>query len=77
MTSTSSCQGLSKNSGMIITTLEGVTGKEIIKHFGLVQNSTICAKHVGKDIMASFNNLVGRKLKSYTELLQEARKGAL
>ncbi|MEL6579053.1 MAG: YbjQ family protein [Cyanobacteria bacterium J06621_12] len=60
-----------------ITTLEGVPGKEIVEHFGLVQGSTIRAKHVGKDIMAGFKNIVGGELKGYTELLQEARSEAV
>ena len=62
---------------IIITTLEGVPGKEVVEHFGLVQGSTIRAKHVGRDIMAGFKNLVGGELKGYTELLQEARKEAV
>ncbi|WP_052055572.1 YbjQ family protein [Myxosarcina sp. GI1] len=66
----------SKNSQIVITTLEGVPGKEIIEHFGLVQGSTIRAKHVGKDIMAGLKNLVGGELKGYTDLLQEARQEA-
>lgn len=70
-------QALSKNNAMIITTLEGVPGKEIIEHYGLVQGSTIRAKHVGKDIMAGFKNLVGGELRGYTELLQEARQEAV
>ena len=77
MASRFSSQAASRNSGIIITTLEGVPGKEIIEHFGLVQGSTIRAKHVGKDIMASLKNLVGGELKGYTELLQEARKEAV
>ena len=64
-------------SSMIITTLEGVPGKEIIEHFGLVQGSTIRAKHVGKDILAGLKNLVGGELKQYTQLLQEARQEAV
>lgn len=62
---------------MILTTLEGVPGKEIIEHFGLVQGSTIRAKHIGKDIMAGFKNIIGGELKGYTELLQEARREAV
>jgi uncharacterized protein YbjQ (UPF0145 family) len=62
---------------MILTTLEGVPGKTIIEHYGLVQGSTIRAKHIGKDIMASFKNIVGGELKGYTELLQESRDEAL
>jgi uncharacterized protein YbjQ (UPF0145 family) len=62
---------------MILTTLEGVPGKTIVEHYGIVQGSTIRAKHIGKDIMASFKNLVGGELKGYTELLQEARAEAI
>ncbi|MDJ0716382.1 MAG: YbjQ family protein [Prochloraceae cyanobacterium] len=62
---------------MILTTLEGVPGKTITKHFGLVQGSTVRAKHLGKDIMAGLKNLVGGELQGYTELLQEARKEAV
>lgn len=61
---------------MILTTLEGVPGKEIVEHFGLVQGSTVRAKNIGKDILASFKNVVGGELKGYTELLQEAREEA-
>jgi len=62
---------------VILTTLEGVPGKTIIEHYGLVQGSTIRAKHIGKDIMAGFKNIVGGELKGYTELLQESRKEAV
>ncbi len=62
---------------MILTTLEGVPGKTIVEHYGIVQGSTIRAKHIGKDILASLKNLVGGELKAYTELLQESRQEAL
>jgi uncharacterized protein YbjQ (UPF0145 family) len=65
---------LSTTNRLILTTLEGVPGKDIVEHYGLVQGSTIRAKHIGKDIMAGFKNIVGGELKGYTELLQEARK---
>jgi uncharacterized protein YbjQ (UPF0145 family) len=61
---------------MILTNLETVPGRSIVKHFGLVSGSTVRAKHVGKDIMASFKNIVGGELKGYTELLQDSRKQA-
>ncbi len=61
---------------MILTTLEGVPSKTIVEHYGLVQGSTIRAKHIGKDIMAGLKNIVGGELKGYTELLQEARQEA-
>ncbi|MDM8568494.1 YbjQ family protein [Thiotrichales bacterium HSG1] len=62
---------------MILTTLETVPGKNTIEHYGLVQGSTVRARHVGKDIMAGFKNIVGGELIPYTELLQEARKEAV
>jgi uncharacterized protein YbjQ (UPF0145 family) len=62
---------------VILTTLEGVPGKTIVEHYGLVQGSTIRAKHIGKDIMAGFKNIVGGELKGYTELLQDSRKEAI
>lgn len=58
---------------MIMTNIETVPGRQIVEHYGLVQGSTIRAKHVGRDIMASLKNIVGGELKGYTELLQEAR----
>ncbi|MBF2097357.1 MAG: heavy metal-binding domain-containing protein, partial [Gloeomargaritaceae cyanobacterium C42_A2020_066] len=50
---------------MILTTLEGVPGKQIVRHYGLVQGSTVRAKHIGKDILAGFKNIVGGELRSY------------
>lgn len=62
---------------MILTTLETVPGKTITRHLGLVQGSTVRAKHAGRDLMASFKNIFGGELKGYTELLQESREEAI
>ena len=62
---------------MIITNVEIVPGKTIVEHFGLVSGSTIRAKHVGRDIMASLKNLIGGELKGYTQLLKESRRQAM
>jgi uncharacterized protein YbjQ (UPF0145 family) len=61
---------------IILTNIENIPGKTTVEHFGLVAGSTIRAKHIGRDIMASFRNLVGGEIKSYTELLQESRQQA-
>ena len=61
---------------MLISNIEIIPGRRIIKHLGMVQGNTVRAKHAGKDIMASFKNIFGGELKSYTELLQEAREEA-
>lgn len=60
----------------IVTNIETVPGKTIVEHFGLVSGSTIRAKHVGRDLMASLKNLVGGELKGYTQLLTESREQA-
>ena len=62
---------------MILTTLEFVPGKTIVKHLGLVQGSTVRAKHAGRDLMAGVKNIFGGELKGYTELLQESREEAI
>lgn len=62
---------------MIVSNLELLPGKRITAHLGMVQGSTVRAKHVGKDIFASLKNIVGGELKGYTELMQEARQEAI
>ena len=63
--------------GMIVTNLELIPGRRVVAHYGIVQGSTVRAKHVGKDIFASLKNIVGGELRSYTELMQEARDEAI
>lgn len=62
---------------MILTNLEIVPGRRVEKHLGLVHGSTVQAKHVGRDLMASLKNIVGGELKGYTELLEDARAEAV
>lgn len=62
---------------MLISNIEILPNKRVVKHLGLVQGSTVRAKHAGKDIMASFKNLFGGELAAYTDLLQESRDEAL
>lgn len=57
---------------MLIVTTEYITGKEL-EMLGLVKGSTIQTKNVGRDISQSFKTLVGGELKSYTEMMDEAR----
>ena len=62
---------------MFVVNTEFVPGKRIVRVFGLVQGSTVRAKHLGRDIAAGLKNLVGGELKGYTELLNESRNEAL
>jgi uncharacterized protein YbjQ (UPF0145 family) len=61
---------------LILTNIDNVPGKRIVRHHGLVQGSTIRAKHLGRDFAAGLKNIVGGELKGYTELLQESRAEA-
>jgi uncharacterized protein YbjQ (UPF0145 family) len=61
---------------MLLSNLELVPGRRVTRHLGLVQGSTVRAKHVGKDLFAGLKNIVGGELKAYTELLQESREEA-
>lgn len=44
---------------------------------GMVKGSTIQYKNIGRDIGASFKNLVGGEMKAYTEMMNEARDLAI
>jgi len=65
------------NADILLTNIETVPGRTIVEHYGLVTGSTVRAKHIGRDLMASIKNLVGGELKGYTELLGEARQEAV
>jgi uncharacterized protein YbjQ (UPF0145 family) len=60
----------------LVSNLELAPGRRVLKHFGIVQGSTVRSKHAGRDILAGLKNIVGGELKGYTELMQEAREEA-
>ncbi len=62
---------------MMITTAGTVKGREITKTIGLVKGSTIRARHLGRDIMASFRGMVGGEISEYTKMMAEAREQAI
>lgn len=62
---------------MLVSNLEIVPGRRVLKHLGLVQGSTVRAKHVGRDLMAGLKNIFGGELRGYTELLNESREESL
>ena len=57
---------------MNVVNTDFITGKKI-ETISLVKGSTIQSKHIGKDISQSFKTLVGGELKSYNEMMNEAR----
>ncbi|MBZ0199548.1 MAG: YbjQ family protein [Ignavibacteriaceae bacterium] len=62
---------------MIITTSSSIPGKEIKKSFGIVRGNTVRARHIGKDIIAAFKNIVGGEVEEYTKLLAESREQSI
>lgn len=58
---------------MLIVTTDDVPGHRRVEALGLVEGNTTVAKHVGRDLMAGFRNLVGGEVVQYTELLADAR----
>ncbi len=62
---------------MIIVTTDEIPGKKIVRVLGLARGSTVRARHLGRDIMASLRGLVGGEVHEYTKLLAESREHAL
>lgn len=62
---------------MIITTTHSIPGRETSKMLGLVQGSSIRARHLGHDLVASLKNITGGEITEYTKLMAEAREQAL
>ena len=62
---------------MIVVTSSSIAGKRIVKTIGLVRGSTVRSRHIGKDLLAFFRNLVGGEIDEYTKMLAEAREQAL
>lgn len=62
---------------MIIVNTPTVPGKEITKTFGVVRGNTIRARHLGKDIVAVFKNIVGGEIEEYTKLMGESREQSI
>ncbi len=57
---------------MQLLTINYVPGREF-EALCIVKGSVVQTKHMGKDFMAGMKTLVGGEIKSYTEMLNEAR----
>jgi uncharacterized protein YbjQ (UPF0145 family) len=67
---------IASRSDILALTTDTVPGREIETAIGLVRGSTVRAKHIGSDIVASLRNLVGGEVKEYAALLAGAREQA-
>ena len=59
---------------MIVVTSETVANHRIVRTLGLVRGNTVRARHVGKDILAGFRNIVGGEIHEYSKLIAESRE---
>ena len=57
---------------MILVNTDYISGKDI-ETISIVKGSVVWSKNVGKDILSSFKTLVGGEIKSYSEMMNEAR----
>ena len=62
---------------MIISTQDQLDGYQVVETLGLVQGSTIRARHIGTDILAGLRNIVGGEVHEYTKMLAESREQSL
>ncbi|HIE12305.1 MAG TPA: heavy metal-binding domain-containing protein [Desulfotomaculum sp.] len=62
---------------MIVTTAGAIPDREIGETLGVVMGSTVRARWFGRDIAAALKQIVGGEIKSYTDMMEAARKQAL
>ncbi|MFA5857194.1 MAG: YbjQ family protein [Candidatus Pacearchaeota archaeon] len=61
---------------IIVTTSFDIPGKQIKEILGIVRGNTVRSRNIGRDIAASFKNIIGGEIKTYTELITQARDEA-
>jgi uncharacterized protein YbjQ (UPF0145 family) len=62
---------------MIISTQETIQDRPIQEVLGVVSGQSIRARHLGKDILAAFRNVVGGEITEYSKLMAESREQAM
>lgn len=62
---------------MMVTTTDHLPGLRVVKVLGLVQGSSIRARHLGRDLTAAFKNITGGEITEYTKLMAESREQCL
>ena len=64
------------NEKFIVTTGNEISNKKIVEVLGVVRGNTVRSRNIARDIGASFKNLVGGEIKTYTEMVSHARDEA-
>ena len=61
---------------MIAAPASAIAGHEVASTVGLVQASTVCARHLGKDLIARLD-LIGGELEEYSDMMARAHEQAM
>lgn len=62
---------------MIVSTTPTIESRTITAYKGIVCGEVIIGAHLGKDILASFTNIVGGRSDAYEKTIRETRDGAI
>jgi uncharacterized protein YbjQ (UPF0145 family) len=62
---------------MLMTTQDVFEDYEIVETLGAVRGNVVRARHLGRDVMAAFRNVVGGEILEYTKLIAESREQAI
>ena len=62
---------------MMIVTSNDLPGMEIKETKGVVYGNSVRARHIGRDITATFRNIVGGEVPEYAKLMAESREEAM
>ena len=61
---------------IIISSTDEIPGKKIVKILGIAKGNTVRTRNIGRDIGAGFKSVIGGEIKSYTEVISQARDEA-
>lgn len=62
---------------MILSTTNGIEGKKVVKHLGLVSGDAILGANIFRDFFASIRDIVGGRSAAYEKELRKAKDIAL
>ena len=62
---------------ILLATTPQLPEHRIVRVVGLVRGNSVRARHVGRDVLATFRNIVGGEIRDYTKLLAESREQAI
>ena len=65
-----------EKNNMIVTTSLEVPDKKVVEILGVVKGNTVRARNIGRDIGAGFKSIVGGEIKTYTDMIVNARDEA-